>query len=490
MSWLLGLPMYAGATTIYLTSGTSWIVPSDWNSSDNTIEVIGGGANGVAGSTGGTGTTGGMPSGSGGSGGAGGGGGAYSKSTNVTLSPGVSVTYAVGGVSSDSYLCSSTSNCASISGTAVIVGAKGASGTSGGAAASGVGGTKYNGGNGASGSSGSATGNCNGGAGGAGGGGGGAAGLHGAGSNGSGSSGGTGDAGNTAAGANGTQWSASYGSGGGAAGGTTGGTGGSGDCTSYKNNGSSGAAGSAGGTYGAGGSGGKGGGGGSAGYTVTISCDKWGCTYDYIAGGSGGTGGSSGAGRQGLIVITYTAPLPSAGRDLAVTVPITVNANVSVSANLSKGSGTFLIDHPLDPKNKLLYHSFVESPDVLNEYTGTAHINDNGEATIVLPHYFEALNKDYQYFIRPIDKPMPNLYIKEEVQNNRFVVGGGSPGGTISWMVTGVRQDPYILANPIVPEVEKGPSKLINKGEYLFEGNAPTCSTIIGCVWQFLIKLF
>ena len=29
--------------TIFLTSGTSWTVPSDWNSANNTIEVIGGG---------------------------------------------------------------------------------------------------------------------------------------------------------------------------------------------------------------------------------------------------------------------------------------------------------------------------------------------------------------------------------------------------------------------------------------------------------------
>ncbi|MBS1787623.1 MAG: hypothetical protein JST85_07875 [Acidobacteria bacterium] len=44
--------------------------------------------------------------------------------------------------------------------------------------------------------------------------------------------------------------------------------------------------------------------------------------------------------------------------------------NVSVTGTLSKGGGSFKIDHPLDPENKYLYHSFVESPDMMNIYNG------------------------------------------------------------------------------------------------------------------------
>ena len=40
----------------------------------------------------------------------------------------------------------------------------------------------------------------------------------------------------------------------------------------------------------------------------------------------------------------------------------------------------------------------------------------------------------------------------------------------VSWQVTGIRQDPYILANPVINEVEKGPDELVDKGEFLFEG--------------------
>src|SRR5579863_5210078 len=46
------------------------------------------------------------------------------------------------------------------------------------------------------------------------------------------------------------------------------------------------------------------------------------------------------------------------------------NGNVDVDGNLSKAGGSFKIDHPLDPSNKYLYHSFVESPDMKNIYDG------------------------------------------------------------------------------------------------------------------------
>ncbi len=50
--------------------------------------------------------------------------------------------------------------------------------------------------------------------------------------------------------------------------------------------------------------------------------------------------------------------------------PIQLVGDVNVTGNLSKGGGSFKIDHPLDPANKYLYHSFVESPDMMNIYNG------------------------------------------------------------------------------------------------------------------------
>jgi glycine rich protein len=398
------LPSAAHATTVFLTSGTSWTVPSDWHSSNNTIEVIGGGAGGGGGN---------------GVGGAGGGGaGAYSKVSNVSLTPSGSVTYAVGaagaaggfnssgGNGGDTYFCNSTSNCASISGTAVVVGAKRGSGGAdqtdgaggaGGSSASGVGSTKSNGGNGFS-----ITG----------GGGGGAAGSHGDGNQGNTGTGGTGDAGSGggAGGGAGTEWDASHGSGGG------------GDSCA-----------GAGGNYGGGGAG-------------TASC--------------GNTGGS---GKAGIIVITYTPP-----RILTLTGGVKFLGSLSITGALSKGSGTFVIDDPLSPRTKLLYHSFVESPDVKNIYNGIATLDKDGEVTIVLPTYWDALNKDPRYQFFPLYHAMPNLYIKEEEHDNRFAIAGGVPGGQVSWQITGIRHDAYILANPIIVEVLKTGATPVKKSECLW----------------------
>ena len=120
----------------------------------------------------------------------------------------------------------------------------------------------------------------------------------------------------------------------------------------------------------------------------------------------------------------------------------------------------------------LLYHSFVESPDVKNFYDGIARLDKDGEVAIELPSYFDALNKDPRYQFFPHYQPMPNLYIKEEEHDNHFVIGGGAPGGEISWQVTATRHDPYILAHPIIVEVLKGPGQPVDRGKCLFE---PLC---------------
>src|SRR5262249_19043693 len=73
------------------------------------------------------------------------------------------------------------------------------------------------------------------------------------------------------------------------------------------------------------------------------------------------------------------------------------DGDVLVTGTLSKGAGTFKIDHPLDPENKYLYHSFVESPDMMNIYNGNLTTDENGDAVVALPDYFEALNKDFRY---------------------------------------------------------------------------------------------
>src|SRR5205085_2863796 len=46
------------------------------------------------------------------------------------------------------------------------------------------------------------------------------------------------------------------------------------------------------------------------------------------------------------------------------------DGKVGITGPLEKPSGSFKIDHPLDPAHQYLSHSFVESPDMMNIYNG------------------------------------------------------------------------------------------------------------------------
>jgi hypothetical protein len=139
------------------------------------------------------------------------------------------------------------------------------------------------------------------------------------------------------------------------------------------------------------------------------------------------------------------------------------SGNVTITGSISKGSGTFKIDHPLDPENKYLYHSFVESPDMMNIYNGNVVTDANGDATITMPDYFEALNKDFRYQLTVIGT-FAQAIVKDEISGNKFTIKTDKPNVKVSWMVTGVRHDKFADAHRVVPEVEKESGF---KGHYL-----------------------
>lgn len=136
---------------------------------------------------------------------------------------------------------------------------------------------------------------------------------------------------------------------------------------------------------------------------------------------------------------------------------------VTITGFLNKSGGGFKIDHPQDPENKYLQHSFVESPEMKNIYEGNCLLDDNGEAMVEMPSYFEVLNRDFHYQLTCIGGYAP-IYVAEKVKSNSFKIAGGSPGLEVSWQVTGVRQDPFANAHPIVVEQEKPANE---KGLYL-----------------------
>jgi trimeric autotransporter adhesin len=140
-----------------------------------------------------------------------------------------------------------------------------------------------------------------------------------------------------------------------------------------------------------------------------------------------------------------------------------VAGDLEVTGDVTKAGGSFKIDHPLDPANKFLYHSFVESPDMKNVYDGVATLDGAGEGTVQLPDWIEALNRDFRYQLTPIGQYAP-LFVQSKIESGRFKIAGGVAGQQVSWQVTGIRRDAWAEAHRIpVEEAKVGAVK----GRYL-----------------------
>lgn len=139
-----------------------------------------------------------------------------------------------------------------------------------------------------------------------------------------------------------------------------------------------------------------------------------------------------------------------------------VPGDLIVGGSVTKGSGLFKIDYPLDPANKTLSHSFVESPDMMNIYNGNVTTDAKGEAQVTLPVYFDALNRDFRYQLTVIGQ-FAQAIVAREIKDNCFTIKTDKPNVKVSWQVTGVRQDAYANANRIQVVEDKGKQR----GTYL-----------------------
>ncbi|OUU26219.1 MAG: hypothetical protein CBB97_08400 [Candidatus Endolissoclinum sp. TMED37] len=129
------------------------------------------------------------------------------------------------------------------------------------------------------------------------------------------------------------------------------------------------------------------------------------------------------------------------------------NAGTNVTcATLSKSSGSFKIDHPLESKSDThhLVHSFVEAPQADNIYRGTVNLVD-GSATINLDTEagmtegtFVALNREVQCFT---SNESGWTAVKGSVSENTLTITAqdNTCTDTISWLVIGERKDAHML---------------------------------------------
>jgi hypothetical protein len=137
--------------------------------------------------------------------------------------------------------------------------------------------------------------------------------------------------------------------------------------------------------------------------------------------------------------------------------------DVDVDGNLSKAGGSFKIDDPLDPANKYLFHSFVESPDMMNIYNGNVTTDSSGNAVVTMPDWFEALNQDFRYQLTVMGQ-FAQAIVASEISNHSFTIQTDKPKVKVSWQVTGVRHDVWANAHRIPVEQLKADG---DRGLYL-----------------------
>jgi hypothetical protein len=122
---------------------------------------------------------------------------------------------------------------------------------------------------------------------------------------------------------------------------------------------------------------------------------------------------------------------------------------VSIPGSLSKGSGSFKIDHPLKPESHYLVHSFVEAPKADLNYRGTVKLVD-GRAVVnidtaagMTEGTFVALCRDVQCFTTNESDWVP---VRGKVEGNLLTIEAQDPTATssVSWLAMGERQDKHM----------------------------------------------
>jgi hypothetical protein len=140
-----------------------------------------------------------------------------------------------------------------------------------------------------------------------------------------------------------------------------------------------------------------------------------------------------------------------------------ITGALTVLGTLSKAGGAFKIDDPIDPSGKYLSHSFVESPDMMNIYNGNVITDADGSATVQLPDWFEALNRDFRYQLTAVGQ-FAQAMVASKIKDGKFTIRTDKPNVEISWQVTGIRHDAWANANRI-PNEEAKPAN--EQGKYL-----------------------
>ena len=129
----------------------------------------------------------------------------------------------------------------------------------------------------------------------------------------------------------------------------------------------------------------------------------------------------------------------------------TVQGDLTVTGALSKGSGSFRIDHPLMPATHWLVHSFVEAPGADLVYSGMAVLS-GGRATVnidaaagMTPGTFAALARSVR---RATSNETGFAPVRAALDGAVLSIDCADPASTdtVFWMVVAERRDAHMRA--------------------------------------------
>ena len=98
-----------------------------------------------------------------------------------------------------------------------------------------------------------------------------------------------------------------------------------------------------------------------------------------------------------------------------------------------------------------------------NIYDGNVVTDNNGDATVELPDWFEALNRDFRYQLTVIGD-FAQAIVSQKISNNSFSIKTDKSNVEVSWQVTGIRQDAFANTHRIPVEENKSAEE---QGKYL-----------------------
>jgi len=174
----------------------------------------------------------------------------------------------------------------------------------------------------------------------------------------------------------------------------------------------------------------------------------------------------------GTITNLWGVYVANADADNYMAGDLQIGINCDVVGELTAGTKTFKIDHPVDPENKILYHTAIEGPRTDLIYRGTvklvkgkANVNLDADSTVhpMIAGTFEALTQNAQVTALQLVNSFSRVKCSA-VTGNTFTIESEDAASTdtVNWVVMAERADPFIKATGtsdadgrLIPEHDK-----------------------------------